>query len=263
MIIDGRKIASEIVSRLTEKVKLLSRVPKIVVISTGEDSLRYVAMKERVAEKIGVGFERRVLDRVTTDEFVHAIETLNTDTTVTGVVVQLPLPSTIDTERVLAAIHPLKDPDGLSSRPEVVAPVAAAIAEILEQSHVDVRGKNVVVVGYGRLVGKPVAQWMVDHGAHIFVADISTEDLASRTRTADVVVSGAGVAGLIRSEMVHEGVALVDAGTSEAAGKIVGDIDPACAGKADVFTPVPGGVGPVAVAKLYENLIELASRQME
>lgn len=264
MIVDGKAIKEEMGKELARRIALLGWSPKLVVLEVKGDfaSEKFVALKESFAKQIGVTFDKHSFPlAITTEQFVETVKAVSADPTVHGIVVQLPLPEHIDTNAVLAAIHPTKDVDALGSTPRVMPPVAGAVAEILVRQGVTPKGKRAVVVGYGRLVGKPVAQWLVDQGAHIHVVDKDTPDAAGFTKSADIIVSGAGVPGLLKPDMVTPGVALIDAGTSESAGKLVGDIDPLCAEKASLFTPVPGGVGPVTVAVLFKNLLDLIARQ--
>jgi methylenetetrahydrofolate dehydrogenase (NADP+)/methenyltetrahydrofolate cyclohydrolase len=134
--------------------------------------------------------------------------------------------------------------------------VAGAVAEVLERHHVDVTGKKTVVVGAGKLVGKPVASMLAEMGAEVSVVT-STEGSLEELKTADIVVLGAGSPGFVKPDMLKEGVVLIDAGTSESNGKLAGDADPSCAEVASVFTPVPGGIGPLAVAMIFKNLLAL------
>jgi len=180
-----------------------------------------------------------------------------------GIIVQIPLPLGIETESVLAAIPADKDVDGINptiaeAERIVRAPVVEAVREILSRNAIEIEGKKAVVVGEGRLVGKPVAAWLEESGADVFVI---THEKGSMNELldADIVVSGVGEPGLIKPEMIKEGCVLIDAGTSEAEGKISGDADPLCASKCSLFTPVPGGVGPIAVAMIFKNLLALSS----
>jgi 5,10-methylene-tetrahydrofolate dehydrogenase/methenyl tetrahydrofolate cyclohydrolase len=171
------------------------------------------------------------------------------------VLVQLPHPQA---DALLAQIPPDKDVDALGLAPKVLAPVAGAVKEILARSDIEVRGKKAIVVGEGRLVGKPISRMLRDMGAEVSVVTLEQGSLAE-LKDADIVVSGAGSPHLIQPEMLKPGVILIDAGTSESGGRMVGDCDPACADAASVFTPVPGGVGPVAVAMLFKNLSTLTN----
>jgi methylenetetrahydrofolate dehydrogenase (NADP+) / methenyltetrahydrofolate cyclohydrolase len=178
-----------------------------------------------------------------------------------GLIVQLPLPDGIDVNSVISEIPIPKDVDGISSRAGehariVHAPVALAVQEILATAGIKVAGKRAVVVGTGRLVGMPTAQMLEAQGADVTRYTLSEgtfEDIAY----ADILVLGAGDPHFIKPEHIKEGVVLIDAGTSESAGMVMGDAHPSCAQKASLFTPVPGGVGPIAVAMIFRNMLDL------
>jgi methylenetetrahydrofolate dehydrogenase (NADP+)/methenyltetrahydrofolate cyclohydrolase len=172
----------------------------------------------------------------------------------------------MDTKAILDSIPVEKDADVLSSVARttgaLLPPVVSAVKKILEFGKVEVKGKKTVVVGSGFLVGAPVAAWLIQQGAEVKVVNRSTGNLSELLHDADIIVSGAGSPHFIKPDMLKQGVVLIDAGTSESDGTITGDADLACAEKCSVFTPVPGGVGPLAVACLFENVVTLAERAM-
>jgi 5,10-methylene-tetrahydrofolate dehydrogenase/methenyl tetrahydrofolate cyclohydrolase len=262
MLVDGNAIAADIQASL--KNHLEGRSLTLVVVQVGSDaaSSKFIEKKREFGEKIGIEVKLQLFrDSVTEEELAGEIRTLAADEAVHGIVVQLPLPAHINTKAILNLVPSEKDPDALSERPCVLPPVAAAVAEILQRYRVDVVGKRAIIVGRGRLVGVPVAQWLDGAGAEVetFGRD---DNITMYTKTADIIIAGTGVPGLLKPDMIKDGVVLIDAGTSEAAGKLVGDIDPACAEKAYLYTPVPGGVGPVTVAKLFENLVTLGEASL-
>lgn len=254
MIIDGKKIAQVVRDTLSLQGKTLG----ILIVGSDPVTDSFVRAKEKVAHALGVAVVREVLEQTTETETVLSALSLLARTT-DGIIVQLPLPSHIDTEQVLAALPPEKDVDGISLRATVRPPVAAAVEEILRFEKIEVRGKKAVVVGAGRLVGKPCAKLLEDLGAQVTV--LTKSDSLETLHDADIVVLGAGQPGFVRPEHLKKGVVLIDAGTSESSGKVVGDADPLCANVASVFTPVPGGVGPIAVAMIFKNLLMLGARQ--
>ncbi len=264
MILDGKKIAAEVYESLAATWDISARKnTKLGIIVVGHNPVieSFVSIKKRAAEKLEIPMVRIDFpETVTEGELLEKIRKFAQE--VDGLIVQLPLPKTISTDAALAAIPKEKDVDALNptvteeERP-VHAPVALAVVELLRRGAVDIQGKRTVVVGTGRLVGAPSAWLLRKLGANvsIFSRDKgSIEDL----KEADIAVLGAGNPGFIKPEHLKQGVAVIDAGTSELNKKIMGDADPACAEKASVFTPVPGGVGPVAVAMIFTNLKELA-----
>ena len=268
MIVDGRAIASAILKDVRSRVPRAAIV-RAVVVAPSAATESYLSIKSARAEEAGMHLEVvRLPDHATQEEVTDAVTRPGAD----AVIVQLPLPEHLDTRAILDSIPPERDADVLSTRAylrfkenedsALLPPVVAAIAEILERAGVRVAGKGATVIGQGRLVGMPAAAWLVNQGAEVMVVTKEEGDL-SRLREADIIISGAGSPALIRPEHIEEGAVLIDAGTSESDGAIVGDADPLCAEKASVFTPVPGGVGPVAVACLFYNVMLLMERALQ
>lgn len=245
MLVDGKKIAEEILQGLERERGLYGALTLGVVMNEGDAaSDSFVKIKTRVALRLGVE-----IVRCAPDEMPKALQC-------DGIIVQLPLPNG---EALIAQLPGEKDVDALGPDPQVRAPVAGAVAEILMRSDITAEGKRAVVLGAGRLVGAPVADLLRDRGAEVSTIT-QTHGSLEELKDADIVVLGAGEPGLVRPEMLKKGVVLIDAGTSEQGGKLAGDADPACAQVAGVFTPVPGGVGPVAVAMIFKNLFALAKK---
>lgn len=250
MIIDGRKIAEEIISRLESERSSLPPVLKLgFVMGEGDEAVAsFVRIKERVANRLQVVVVREEVK--TTEEALKALERLSRNTD--GIIVQLPLPESINTEEVLATIPKEKDIDFVNP------PVAEAIREVLMRTTTTLQEKRAIVVGHGRLVGAPSAELLRELGAKVTV--LESKDSLNSLKDADIVVLGTGSPGLVTKDMLKEGVVLIDAGTSESNGKLAGDADPRCAEVASVFTPVPGGIGPIAVAMIFRNLFALAKQ---
>ena len=261
MIVDGKKIANEVIAQLEAERTGLPPVLRLGVLMGAQDaaSASFVKVKERIADKLKVVVVRELVDEsFTTAQALRALERLSK--ACAGVILQLPLPAQINLEELLAALPADKDVDAIGPASLVRAPVAGAIAEVLKYTEVEPRLKNAVVVGAGRLVGAPAAKLLRELGADVSVITQTSGSL-NELKTADIVVLGAGEPGLVKPEMLKEGVVLIDAGTSESAGRLVGDADPRCAEVASVFTPVPGGIGPIAVAMIFKNLFALAKIQ--
>ncbi|MFA5736576.1 MAG: bifunctional 5,10-methylenetetrahydrofolate dehydrogenase/5,10-methenyltetrahydrofolate cyclohydrolase [Candidatus Paceibacterota bacterium] len=258
MIIDGRQIAEDIKKELKEK--LIGRNLKLAIVSVGDDivSAKYLSRKQKFGEAVGVEtIVYKFADDVSEDGLVEQLHKLANDGSINGIVVQLPLPKHLATEKLLALIPSEKDVDALTSEARVLPPVVAAIKEILTRNQVSIEGKRAVVVGRGRLVGKPAALWLTQNGAIVEIVDLATKNSTTIIAQADLIVSGAGKPGLLKVGMLKEGVVLIDAATSEAEGRLLGDAEPACALRCSIFTPVPGGVGPLTIACLFKNLAEL------
>ena len=265
MIIDGRAISADILAATRVRAASHGRqliVRAIVMDPTGATE-SYLRVKSARAEDAGMRMEVvRMSSNATTEEVMAAVAAPGAD----AVIVQLPLPDSVITSLVLDEIPLAKDADVLSrlayedfvyrKQDALLPPVVAAIKEVLERSHVEIQGKRAVIVGSGRLVGQPAAVWLEEMGADVLVLTRQSESLAELAH-ADIVVLGAGSPHLVTPDMLKEGVVLIDAGTSESNGAIVGDADPACAELASVFTPVPGGMGPIAVACLFQNVAKL------
>ena len=265
MIIDGRRIARRLLAQVRTEVEALGRTPlvRILVQQPSAATESYLRIKQEKAEETGMVLQLiRPENDATTDEVIAKIALGGAD----AIIVQLPIADAVDTVRVLNAIPVELDADVLSEAAyerflnneegALLPPVVGAIREILAEAGIELPGKRAVVVGGGRLVGQPAAAWLSAEGASVTTITREIGDLGA-LRDADIVITGAGSPGLILPEHLKQGVVLIDAGTSESGGAIVGDADPACAEVASFFTPVPGGVGPIAVACLMQNVVEL------
>jgi len=266
MILDGRAIAEDLYVELAERRKSIVSDVKLGIVVVGDNPViaSFVRIKERAATRLGVTMVRIDLPADASQEvIIGSIQdvAMRSD----GVIAQLPFPKGVDVDAVLSAVPVEKDVDALNptiseNKRLVHAPVALAVVELLQRAGIEIPGKRTVVVGAGRLVGAPSAWLLGNLGANVSIFSLeegSIEDL----KDADIIVSGAGNPGFIKPEHLKQGVALIDAGTSELNKKIIGDADPACSEKADVFTPVPGGVGPVAVAMIFKNLFDLLEKR--
>ena len=262
MIIDGKAIATRVFERTREKIKALGTTPVLIIVvcNPNFETRKYLALKEKKAHSLGM--DARIVElrpESSTDDFVRVIK--ESSESADGIIVQLPLPPSVDVDVVLGAIPSDKDADALNPKTGIpLSPVVGAFKEILASAGVEPADKLVTVIGSGRLVGLPAYRWFESQGAHVSVVTKDTEDIGYYTKNADVVVCGAGVAGLLTPSMVREGVVILDAGTSEEGGVLRGDADPACAEKAAVFTPVPGGIGPITIAILLANVVDCADR---
>ena len=233
-------------------------------------SSKFVEMKKKFGE--GVGIETKVYEfgeNVSTTELRKELAEICGDKKNDGVIIQLPLPPQINTQYILDGIPIEKDVDVLSAKAMgkfmtgrgILPPVVGAVKEILERHNVEVKGKNVVVLGAGKLVGAPVATWLMQQGATVSVLNEFSHDSEFIIHNSDIITSGVGKPGILTAQMVKDGVVIIDAGTSEQSGKLIGDVSPDVANKASLFTPVPSGVGPITVAMLFKNLFALSLKK--
>lgn len=261
MIIDGRAISRDILDSVRTALQT-PVVVRVIVVAPTEVTNSYLRIKQKAALQAGMTLELVELPLGAGEKDVkEAIVAPGAD----SIVLQLPLPSSLNEASLRSVIPVEQDADVLSplarTSSRVLPPVADAVKEVLMRAGISIVGKKVVVVGEGFLVGAPVASWLTQSGAHVHTLNsttLETEEGRVLLLQADIIVSGAGVPRLITPEMIADGVVLIDAGTSSDSGSIVGDIDPACSEKASVYTPVPGGVGPIAVACLFRNVALLS-----
>lgn len=270
-LIDGRKLRDSILEQLKERVKTLPFQPVFCDVLVGNDpaSAQYVRMKAKTAESIGLNFHHAEFpDTITTSELVTEIEKINQIPHMAGLIVQLPLPKTIDRTTVLNAIAPSIDVDCLTLENSArfykgedvpVFPTARAVMATLDSLNLSLTDKKIVVLGQGMLVGKPVTQLLKNRGIEPVTITRETKEPLLLIKAADVVISATGAGKYIKGEMIKEGAVIVDAGTSESNGGIVGDVDlESVADKASFVSPTPGGVGPVTVSMLLDNVVRVA-----
>jgi methylenetetrahydrofolate dehydrogenase (NADP+)/methenyltetrahydrofolate cyclohydrolase len=269
-ILSGHEVAEAVYKELKERLASLSFVPSLRVIRLGEDpaSVSYVRLKDRRARELGLRSQVEVYPEDFPEEaLLERIEALNRDQDVDGILVQLPLPRHIRAERILEAISPLKDVDGfhpvnvgrLWSGGEGLFPCTPlGVIRLLRHYGVELRGKEVVVIGRSNIVGKPLAALLLREDATPTLAHSKTENLPEVTRRAQVLVVAAGRPHLVRKAWVRPGAVVVDVGVNRVEGRLLGDVHPEVAEVAGALTPVPGGVGPMTVAMLMANTVKAA-----
>ena len=271
MIVDGTALANTIQKELAERVRAESASLTLGIVSMSDSPVteKYLARKKKFGESIGIAVtEARVSPDGDQSVIESAVKDLLQDLHISGVLVQLPLPPHIDTKSVLNLIPVDRDPDILSDKARalfeqangILPPVIGAMKEILERNSISLAGKNVVVVGEGNLVGKPAIAWAKREKAHVEIVTEYNRHPESILREAQVLILGAGRPGLIQPGMIKDGVVLLDAGTTDVEGSLKGDADPACEPKCSLFTPVPGGIGPLTIALIFKNLITLSQQ---
>ena len=268
MIVDGKLIAHDIKSMLKEITYERDPHLSLGIVMTEENPAirQFVALKQSFGKSIGVDTEILKLSpfEQKNENLLQLI--MHSTRKFDGIVLQLPISSNFIVDNILSIFPFTHDVDVLGNTAyqqfkegnlPFLPPVVGAFAEILSRSKIKLAGKRVLVVGEGRLVGGPAAVWARRLGAVVTVATKETVDLATLTRQAEVIILGAGIPKILQPDMIQEGVVILDAGTGEVAGIVQGDADQACAEKSALFTPTPGGVGPVTVSKLFENLVAL------
>lgn len=271
LIIDGKKLAADIQADIKKQVQKCERAPALAVVLVGDDpaSLIYVRNKKKQAEAVGINTPVFHLSPViTTDALIAFVKELNENEQIDGILVQMPLPAHIDSDAVLEAVSPLKDADGLTTsnlgrlfvgKPALNPCTPMACMELIKSVQKDIGGLNAVVVGRSRLVGKPVAQLLLDANCTVTQAHSRTKNLAEICKSADILIVAVGKAGLIKKSFVKEGAIVIDVGINRKDdGKIVGDVDFAqVVGIAKAITPVPGGVGPMTITMLLRNTLQI------
>ena len=271
-IIDGKQIAKEFRAKLAQKVQKLGSTPKLAVLIVGEHpaSQIYVQNKKKAALSVGIDVDIYQMSVTETQEnILKLISELNNSKEVDGILLQLPVPEHLDTEGLISAISPTKDVDGLhpqnvgnmvSGLPAMISCTPLGCLYLLKEVLPSMEGAHAVVVGRSALVGKPLAQLLLQENCTVTQAHSKTRNLAELTRQADIVVCAVGKPGLIKGNMIKEGAVIIDVGINRLDdGRIVGDVlflD--MMGKASYVTPVPGGVGPMTIAMLLWNVVKAA-----
>ena len=276
-IIDGKMLSLKLKEEMKGRIAQMKEegiVPKLVVVLVGNDSASQVYVRNKHKSCGEVGIESEVItmpEETTQQELLEAVERLNQDNSVDGILVQLPLPKQIDEKTVLRAIRPDKDVDGfhpvnvglLSIGDECFAPATpSGIVVMLKEYGIEIAGKHCVIVGRSNIVGKPMAALMLKENATVTVCHSKTSNLAEITRQADILIVATGRRNTVTADMVKEGVVVIDVGMNRnELGKLCGDVDfENVKEKASFITPVPGGVGPMTITELLESTILAAKR---
>ena len=265
----GKDYREKNIPLLKEKIAQVDSQLGLVVIQVGEDeaSKVYVKQKEKLALELGYKFIHKTYgEDVTDEEIISYINEINNDDTVDGIIVQMPLPKHLNTSLIQNSISPLKDVDGLTyvnagkliaNSPALVPCTPKGIIDLLDDNGIEIEGKNVVVIGRSILVGKPIANLLTNRNATVTLCHSKTNDIGFYTRNADIVIVAVGKAGFLTEDMVKEGVVVIDVGINRIDGKLYGDVDyEGVSKKASYITPVPGGVGPMTVYELMNNVYE-------
>lgn len=271
-LIDGKAVAAKIREEVISEVAQLREqgiAPKLAVILVGDDpaSVVYAKSKQTASNKVGIDFELFTLSSATPEqEVLDLIAKLNADDSVHGIMVELPLPKHISKERVMSAVDPKKDVDGvhpinrgyiLSGEEGLFPATPQSCIEIMLRSGIEIAGKHAVIVGRGETVGKPLVFLILKHNATVTICHSRTPDLGSFTRQGDIVIAAVGKAKMIKADMLKPGAIVVDAGINEIEGGICGDVDFEAAKEvAGAISPVPGGVGSLTTVLIFKNVLK-------
>ncbi len=280
MLIDGKRISQEIKDELKQKTAELNKqgiYGCLAVIQVGTDpaSSIYVRNKKRACEYIGIeSLSYELAEDTTESELLALIQKLNNDEKVNGILVQLPLPGQIDENKIIQAIDPAKDVDGFHPQnvgalvcglPGSVSCTPAGVIQLLKRSHIEIAGKNCVIIGRSNIVGKPMALLMLRENATVTIAHSKTQNLRKLCKTADILIAAVGKPKFIDASYVKDGAVVIDVGINRnAKNKLCGDVDfDSVQPLTEAITPVPGGVGPMTIAMLMHNCVETMTRRAE
>lgn len=271
LLLNGFELAKQCRAELAERVKVMPCAPKLAVILVGDNpaSAIYVRNKEKAAAEVGVESLVYRLDSATQEELTALIEQLNADETVDGILVQMPLPAPLNEREILQTINPAKDVDGfhplnlgklLIGEPAPVACTPRGCMRLIRLAKQDLTGLHAVVIGRSVIVGKPMAQLLLNANCTVTTAHSKTRDLPALCRSADIVVAAIGKPKTVKADWIKDGAIVIDVGINRLEdGKLCGDVDfDACFDKCAAITPVPKGVGPMTIAMLLENTVEAA-----
>lgn len=274
MIMDGKSLKGEILSGLAEEVKALDKVPTLCVIQVGDDEASnvYINQKRKMCNDIGYNFiHEKYDDSITEDDLLKNIERFNSNDNIDAILVQMPLPSGVNEKSIQNAVNKYKDVDGLndsnivdliSGRDALYPCTACGVISLLDKYGVTLEGSNVVIVGRSSLVGMPLFHMLENRNATVTLCHSKTRNLQSITKNADIIISATGVKGLIKEDMVNNNTVVVDVGITRENGKLYGDVDfDNVSKKASLITPVPGGVGPMTIASLAQNVLKAYKMQ--
>ncbi len=262
MLLLGKPVAESLRQEQAARIKASGITPHLAIIQAGNNlaSSSYIKMKQHYGESIGAKVDHHVCAGEAAT-LRALIERCNQDKAIHGLMIQMPIPNAADADTLVALIDPAKDVDGLSPQGNFHSATAMAIIKLLDYYKIELKDAPVALVGYGRLVGRPLAAILKDRRANVTICDVTTTpaDLRAATRQAQVVISATGVGGLIKPGMLSDGTIFIDVGTSEDAGSIVGDADPELFKNETLkITPAKGGIGPITVATLFEQLLAAA-----
>jgi len=278
-IVNGREIAASIKIEIKEDLSKIESKhglkPKVftIVASENKESNLYLKLREKACKEVGIDVDHSILPEDTSeDRLIREIKRLNEDKDIHGIIVQFPLPKNVSPNKIIDAIDPKKDVEGLNPLnlgktlagiEDIVPCTPLAVLTILEKENIQLQGKDIVIINHSNIVGKPLATLFLNRNATVSVCHIYTRDLKSYTKNADIIVTATGKPGLIKGDIIREGAVLIDVGISKVGNTVKGDIDfESVKDKASIITPVPGGVGPVTIACSLKNILRLFKKSL-
>lgn len=276
-LIDGKEVAKKVREDLKQECEMLKEkkiVPKFAVILVGEDkaSKTYIKSKNKACQKVGIEFIEHFKDEnISQNELLELIKQLNEDNSINGILLQSPLPKHLDQIEAFSAIDPSKDVDGFNpvnagklsvGQDCFVACTPKGVIRLLKEYNIDIEGKNAVVIGRSNIVGKPLVQLLLDENATVTICHSKTKDIEEITKNADILIAAIGSPKFVKENMVKQGAVVIDVGINRLEdGAIVGDVDfENIKDKTSFITPVPGGVGPMTIAMLLENVLKATKK---
>jgi len=273
MIIDGREVAYKIKEEIKNEISLLSNKLTLCVVQVGDDEASniYIKQKEKLANELGINFIHKKYNDISEELLEEEIIKLNENKYITGIIIQLPIPDKYNTNKLINLIDPNKDVDGLTdynkvklyNNEEGIIPCTPlGILELLNHYNIDVKGKNIVIIGRSLLVSKPLFNLLLNKDATVTMCHSKTVDLPLITKNADILISATGKPHLVTEDMIKDNAVIIDVGISRIDGKLCGDVDfENVSKKASYITPVPGGVGPMTVIMLMKNILNAYKKQ--
>ena len=259
-LIDGKKLADEILLDIKKQVAKLETKPGLAAILVGDDpaSKLYLKLKKDACEKVGIDFFSYFLDKDCPEgKILEIINFLNNDPDINGIIIQLPLPKKFNQDKLIKAINPNKDVDGFHPQTKVISPNVLGIIELVKQTKIDLKNKKVIVLSNSEIFSQPFKKLLSESKIEYANPQSPISNLQSQTKSADVLIVAIGKPNFIKPDMVKKDATIIDVGINKVHGKTIGDVDPAVDKIAAFRSPVPGGVGPMTVAMLLQNLVKM------
>lgn len=254
MLLDGKKLSEKVLLNLKKKVLKNGKSPKLLIILCGNnpESLLYTKLKIKKSKEAGIKASiKKLPENVSEQKIIHAIRNSKTD----GIIVQLPLPKHLDADKILSSIPIKKDVDGLNMKSDFTPATPKGIMRLLKEYNISIKSKNITIINDSKIVGRPLAMLMLNKGATVTICNKFTKNISQHTKKSDILISGVGIPCFIKKDMIKKKAVVIDVGIAKKGKKVLGDVDfDNVKEKASHITPVPGGIGPLTIAMLLENV---------